>query len=49
LKKVEIWPPSIVEGDDFSINDSVLGKIAEDLDDVRILSVERLPVFGKKA
>jgi len=40
LKQVEIWSPCIIEGDDFTIDDSVLGKIPEDLDDVRVLSVE---------
>lgn len=48
LEQVEVWSSRIVEGDDFTINDCVLGKIAKDLDDVRILSVERFPVLGKK-
>jgi len=40
LQQIEIWSPRIVERDDFTINDTVLGKIGEGVDDVRVLSVE---------
>jgi hypothetical protein len=40
LEQVEIWSPRFVKGDDFTIDNRVLGKIAEGLDNVRVLSVE---------
>ena len=40
LKQVEIWLPRIVERDDFTINDSILRKIVQCLDEIRVLSVE---------
>jgi hypothetical protein len=45
LEQVEVWSPLIVEGDDFTIDDSVLGEVAKDLGDVRVLSVKRFLVF----
>jgi hypothetical protein len=47
--KVEIWSPLIVESDYFPIDHRVLGQIAEGLDDIRVLSVERFSVSGNKA
>jgi hypothetical protein len=40
LEQIEIWPSGVVKGDDFAIDDSILGKVAERLDDVPVLSVE---------
>jgi hypothetical protein len=48
LKQIEIWSPRLVERDDFTINDSILGEIGEGLDDVRVLSIERFPIFGEE-
>ena len=45
LKEVEIWSTRIIEGDDFTINDSILGKIADGFDDVWVLSVEMISGF----
>jgi hypothetical protein len=37
LEQVEIWSSCVVKGDDFTVDDSILGKIAEGLEDVRLL------------
>jgi hypothetical protein len=48
LEQVEIGPSRIVKCNDFPIDHCVLGQIAEGLDDVRVLSVERFPLPGIK-
>jgi len=48
LKQIEIGSPRVVKGHDFTINDSILGKIAKGVYDVRILLAERFPVFSEK-
>jgi len=40
LEQVEIWSSRIIKDNNFTIDDSVFGEIAEGLDDVVVLSVE---------
>ena len=49
LQKIEIRASGVVKGNDFSINNSVFRKVTQGIENLLVLSVERLPPSGIQA